>query len=116
MDTDKIKIYGARVRSDSMTKVAEIEAAEKEKMKAKCHAIAAHGISAFINRQLIYNFPEEIFADLGICAIEHADFVGIERLALVLVGTPPERPKVCDLLPGGFLEHQALPSITCQLF
>mmetsp|Transcript_647 Transcript_647/g.1360 ORF Transcript_647/g.1360 Transcript_647/m.1360 type:complete len:530 (-) Transcript_647:562-2151(-) len=86
MDTDKIKIYGARVRSDSMTKVAEIEAAEKEKMKAKCHAIAAHGISAFINRQLIYNFPEEIFADLGICAIEHADFVGIERLALVLGG------------------------------
>jgi hypothetical protein len=36
--------------------------------------------------QLIYNYPEEIFADNGICAVEHADFVGIERLALVLGG------------------------------
>ena len=29
MDTDKIKIYGSRVRVDSLTKVAEIEQAEK---------------------------------------------------------------------------------------
>jgi T-complex protein 1 subunit beta len=29
MDTDKVKIYGAHVRVDSMSKVAEIEAAEK---------------------------------------------------------------------------------------
>lgn len=36
-----------------------------------------------MNRQLIYNFPEEIFADAGVMAIEHADFDGIERLALV---------------------------------
>ena len=36
MDTDKIKIYGARVRVDSMTKVAEIEDAEKLKMRNKC--------------------------------------------------------------------------------
>merc|ERR1711865_867634 len=35
MDTDKIKIYGARVKVDSFEAVAEIEAAEKEKMKAK---------------------------------------------------------------------------------
>jgi len=33
MDTDKVKIYGARVRVDSMAKVAEIEVAEKEKMR-----------------------------------------------------------------------------------
>ncbi len=33
--------------------------------------------------QLIYNFPEELFADAGVMAIEHADFDGIERLALV---------------------------------
>ncbi|KAF5178499.1 T-complex protein 1 subunit beta [Thalictrum thalictroides] len=45
--------------------------------------IIAHGINCFINRQLIYNFPEELFADAGILAIEHADFEGIERLALV---------------------------------
>ncbi|KAL9259771.1 T-complex protein 1 subunit beta-like protein [Drosera capensis] len=86
MDTDKVKIYGARVRVDSMAKVAEIEAAEKDKMREKVNKIIAHGINCFINRQLIYNFPEELFADAGILAIEHADFDGIERLALVTGG------------------------------
>ncbi|KAH0462603.1 hypothetical protein IEQ34_010178 [Dendrobium chrysotoxum] len=86
MDTDKVKIYGARVRVDSMAKVAEIEGAEKEKMREKVQKIIAHGINCFINRQLIYNFPEELFADAGILAIEHADFEGIERLALVTGG------------------------------
>lgn len=86
MDTDKIKIYGARVRVDSMAKVAEIETAEKDKMRKKVQKIIAHGINCFVNRQLIYNFPEELFADSGILAIEHADFDGIERLALVTGG------------------------------
>lgn len=45
--------------------------------------IIDHGINCFVNRQLIYNFPEEIFADAHVMAIEHADFDGIERLALV---------------------------------
>jgi len=35
---------------------------------------------------LIYNYPEQLFADAGIMAIEHADFDGIERLALVTGG------------------------------
>ena len=65
MDTDKIKIYGARVRVDSMAKVADIEAAERGKMREKCEKIVAHGINCFINRQLIYNYPEELFADAG---------------------------------------------------
>ncbi|KAA3488991.1 T-complex protein 1 subunit beta [Gossypium australe] len=86
MDTDKVKIYGARVRVDSMSKVAEIEGAEKEKMREKVKKILGHGINCFVNRQLIYNFPEELFADAGILAIEHADFDGIERLALVTGG------------------------------
>ncbi|CAF2120629.1 unnamed protein product [Brassica napus] len=86
MDTDKVKIYGARVRVDSMTKVAQIEGAEKEKMKDKVNKILAHGINCFVNRQLIYNFPEELFADAGVLAIEHADFEGIERLGLVTGG------------------------------
>ncbi|EXB88232.1 T-complex protein 1 subunit beta [Morus notabilis] len=86
MDTDKVKIYGARVRVDSMSRVAEIEGAEKEKMREKVQKIIAHGINCFVNRQLIYNFPEELFADAGILAIEHADFDGIERLALVTGG------------------------------
>lgn len=86
MDTDKVKIYGARVRVDSMAKVAEIEGAEKDKMREKVNKIIGHGINCFVNRQLIYNFPEELFADAGILAIEHADFDGIERLALVTGG------------------------------
>lgn len=66
--------------------VADIEKAERDKMRGKVNAIIDHGINCFVNRQLIYNFPEEIFADAGIMAIEHADFDGIERLALVTGG------------------------------
>ena len=40
----------------------------------------------FINRQLIYNKPEQYFADNGIMSIEHADFEGVERLSAVLGG------------------------------
>ncbi|KAH1225257.1 T-complex protein 1 subunit beta [Glycine max] len=106
MDTDKVKIYGARVRVDSMARVAQIETAEKEKMREKVQKIIGHGINCFVNRQLIYNFPEELFADAGILAIEHADFDGIERLALVTGGEiastfdNPESVKLghCDLI------------------
>jgi len=86
MDTDKIKVFGSRVRVDGVAKVAELELAEKEKMLDKVNLIIKHNINVFINRQLIYNYPEQLFADAGIMAIEHADFEGIERLALVLGG------------------------------
>jgi T-complex protein 1 subunit beta len=86
MDTDKIKVFGSRVKVDSVAKVAELELAEKEKMKEKVDKICKHDINVFINRQLIYNYPEQLFADAGIMAIEHADFEGVERLALVLGG------------------------------
>merc|ERR1719204_2607893 len=89
MDTDKIKIFGARVRVNTMSDVAAIEKTEKAKMKAKVEKILQHHkdgkqLNCFINRQLIYNYPEQIFADAGISSIEHADFEGVERLALVL--------------------------------
>ncbi|MFH4978079.1 hypothetical protein AB6A40_004788 [Gnathostoma spinigerum] len=86
MDTDKVKVFGSRVRVESVAKVAELEVAEKQKMKDKVAKIVAHNINVFINRQLIYNYPEQLFADANIMAIEHADFEGIERLALVLGG------------------------------
>ena len=86
MDYDKVKIFGARVKVDSTGKLAELERAEREKMKAKVEKIKAHGINCFINRQLIYNWPEQLFADAGIMSIEHVDFDGIERLALVTGG------------------------------
>ena len=75
-------------------------------MKAKVEKIKAHGINCFVNRQLIYNWPEQLFADAGIMSIEHADFDGIERLALVTGGEiastfdHPELVKLgsCDLI------------------
>merc|ERR1712096_229268 len=53
-----------------------------------------------------YNYPEQLFADKGVMAIEHADFDGIERLALVTGGEivstfgNPEMVKIgkCDLI------------------
>lgn len=38
-------------------------------MRHKVENIIKHGINCFVNRQLIYNFPEEIFADAGVMAI-----------------------------------------------
>merc|ERR1712123_357595 len=75
---------GSRVKVENISQIAEIELAEKEKMKDKIDLICAHDMNVFINRQLIYNYPEQLFADKGIMAIEHADFDGIERLALVI--------------------------------
>jgi len=100
MDTDKIKIYGSRVRVDAMSKVAEIEEAEKDKMRAKCKKIVDHDINVFVNRQLIYNFPEQLFSEAGIMSIEHADFEGVERLAAVTggeVASTFDHPELVDL-------------------
>merc|ERR1712032_1198151 len=106
MDADKIKVYGARVKTDSVQTVAEIEEVERQRMWTKAQKIVDHGISCFINRQLIYNLSEEFFASKGVMSIEHADFDGIERLALVLGGEivstfdHPEQVKLgtCDLI------------------
>ncbi|WFD33370.1 T-complex protein 1 subunit beta [Malassezia cuniculi] len=86
MDTDKIKVFGARVRVEGTGKLAEIERAERDKMKAKVDRIKEHGINCFVNRQLIYNYPESLLTEAGIMSIEHADFEGVERLALVTGG------------------------------
>jgi chaperonin GroEL (HSP60 family) len=75
-------------------------------MKTKVEAIASHGINVFVNRQLIYNYPESILADKGIMSIEHADFEGVERLSLVTGGeitSTFDRPDLvklgrCDLI------------------
>ena len=75
-------------------------------MKSKVAAIASHGITCFVNRQLIYNYPESLLSEQGIMAIEHADFEGVERLALVTGGEiastfdAPDKVKIgrCDLI------------------
>jgi T-complex protein 1 subunit beta len=84
MDADKVKILGAKVKVDSIMKVAEIEEAEKQKMKRKVQKILEYKPDVFINRQLIYNYPEQLLADAGVMVIEHADFDGMERLSAVL--------------------------------
>jgi len=106
MDTDKVKIFGARLRVESTGKLAELERAERDKMKSKVEKIRAHGINCFVNRQLIYNWPEQLFSDSGIMSIEHADFEGVERLALVTgseITSSFEHPELvqlgsCDLI------------------
>jgi len=106
MDTDKIKVFGSRVKVENVSQIAELELAEKEKMKEKVDMICGHDMNVFINRQLIYNYPEQLFADKGVMAIEHADFDGIERLALVTGGEivstfgHPDKVKMgkCDLI------------------
>jgi len=106
MDTDKVKIMGSKVKADSMAKVGEIEASEKNKMARKVQKILAHKPDVVINRQLIYNYPEQMLADAGIMVIEHADFDGVERLAAVLGSDilstfdSPELAKLgtCDLI------------------
>lgn len=75
-------------------------------MKQKVALIAAHGINVFVNRQLVYNYPESLLAEAGIMCIEHADFEGVERLSLVtggeIVSTFDEPGKVklgrCELI------------------
>ena len=69
-------------------------------MKAKVEAIAAHGINVFVNRQLIYNYPDSLLSEKGIMVIEHADFEGVERLSLVTGGeiaSTFERPDLVKL-------------------
>eukprot|EP00051_Salpingoeca_urceolata_P032448 m.15789 g.15789 ORF g.15789 m.15789 type:complete len:532 (-) comp5090_c0_seq1:58-1653(-) len=116
MDTDKIKIFGTRVRVDSPAQIAEIEKAERLKMKEKVEKILKHDINVFINRQLIYNYPEQLFADSNVMAIEHADFEGVERLALVLGGEivstfdKPEMVRLgkCDLIEEVLIGEERL--------
>ena len=44
MDTDKIKVFGSRVKVDSVAKVAELEVAEKEKMAEKVSKNMLHDL------------------------------------------------------------------------
>jgi len=76
-----------------------------------------------IFRQLIYNYPEQLFADAGVMAVEHADFDGIERLALVTGGEivstfgHPEMVKLgrCDLIEEASLNFYSFQTIIITL-
>lgn len=55
-------------------------------MAAKITQIASTQCNTFVNRQLIYNYPESLLSSHNILSIEHLDFEGVERLALVTGG------------------------------
>jgi len=50
MDYDKIKIYAIKAKVDSINTMAELEKAEKDKMKDKVDKILAYKPTVFINR------------------------------------------------------------------
>lgn len=50
MDADKVKIYGAKVKTNDINNVVQLESAEKEKMKRKVERICSSGCNVFINR------------------------------------------------------------------
>jgi T-complex protein 1 subunit beta len=111
LDADRIKISAAKMKVDSVGKIADLEAAEKKRMYEKVGKILKHDINCFITRQLIYNLPESMFTDAKVMAIEHADFEGIERLAHVLGGEivstfeTPEKVRLghCKLIEEVFI-------------
>lgn len=108
LDTDKVKVFGTKFKVDSTSKLAELEKAEREKMKTKIAKIAKFGVNTFINRQLIYDYPEQLFTDLGISSIEHADFEGVERLALVTGGevvSTFDEPEKCKIGECALIEE-----------
>ena len=90
-------------------------------MKAKVENIASHGINCFVNRQLIYNYPESLLAEKGIMVIEHADFEGVERLSLVTGGeitSTFERPDLvklgkCELIEEIMIGEDKVSSVSC---
>ena len=70
--------------------------------------LSSHGINVFVNRQLIYNYPESILAEKGIMTIEHADFEGVERLSLITGGeitSTFDRPELVKLGRCDFIEE-----------
>ena len=46
--------------------------------------IISYEPTVYINRQLIYDYPEQLMVEKGIMVIEHADFEGIERVSAAL--------------------------------
>lgn len=53
MDMDKIKLYGAKVQTDSLVTLGQIEQAEKDKMRNKVEKILSYKPDVFVNRQLV---------------------------------------------------------------
>ncbi|CAF4172916.1 unnamed protein product [Rotaria sordida] len=84
MDTDKRKVSDSSVHIDSIAKLVQLELTRNEKMKDKVEKILQFSCNVFINRQLICDYANQLFAEKGVMTIEHADFEGLKRLAQIL--------------------------------
>ncbi|CAF1482423.1 unnamed protein product [Rotaria sordida] len=84
MDTDKRKVSDSSVHIDSIAKLVQLELAKNEKIKDKVEKILQFSCNLFINRQLICDYANQLFAEKGVMTIEHADFEGLKRLAQIL--------------------------------
>jgi T-complex protein 1 subunit beta len=86
LDFDKTKILSSKISVGSVKELEKIEIAEKEKMINKVESICSSKFDLFINRQIIYDFPLQLLKNKNLAVIEHADFVGVEKLNKVLGG------------------------------
>ncbi|KAI5138581.1 T-complex protein 1 subunit beta [Nematocida ausubeli] len=85
LDTDKVKIFGAKASVSSPAELEKLEAAETLRMRNKVESIARYA-DVIVNRQIIYDYPTQEFTRHGKISIERADFTGVEMLAKVLHG------------------------------
>ncbi|KAI5189565.1 T-complex protein 1 subunit beta [Nematocida sp. AWRm77] len=86
MDTDKVKIFGAKASVGSTAELEKLEEAEKKRMAAKVEQMAQHA-DIIVNRQIIYDYPTQEFTKRGKISVERADFAGVEMLSRVLKGS-----------------------------
>ncbi|KAK1349878.1 subunit beta of T-complex protein 1 [Hamiltosporidium tvaerminnensis] len=86
LDSDKVKINAAKFQVQSIKELVDLENEEKIKMKKKVEKICSNGVDCFINRQIIYDFPLQLFSRNNVTVIEHADFDGVERLVKFVGG------------------------------
>lgn len=83
LDSDKIKVFGAKANVRSPADLELLESAERRRMAEKVERISRHA-DVVVNRQLIYDYPAQEFAKRNKISIERADFSGVEMLARVL--------------------------------
>jgi T-complex protein 1 subunit beta len=83
LDSDKIKVFGAKANVSSPLELEMIESAEKRRMAKKVEHLSSLA-DIIVNRQLIYDYPTQEFTKRGRISIERADFSGVEMLARVL--------------------------------
>ena len=74
-------------------------------MWEKCRKIAAHDVNVFINRQLIYNLPEEYFTERGITTIGRCRYYLIRDAPAYQRGKGKMRERRHELIHAWLLFH-----------